>query len=77
MCVCVWSVSECFYQGDVYESGAEFRPDACSTCRCERGSVRCAVQDCPPARCPKPVTPPAACCPACDLGETTDLKITG
>jgi len=67
--VWVFCISECFYQGEVYPSGAQFRPDACSTCTCEKGTVQCRTQDCPPANCPKPVTPAMACCPACDLGE--------
>ncbi|KAL8583263.1 hypothetical protein ACOMHN_043098 [Nucella lapillus] len=58
---------ECFYRGEVYRDGDQFKPDACTTCSCERGSVRCASQDCPPVRCDNPLTPPLACCPACNL----------
>ncbi|XP_070188785.1 uncharacterized protein [Littorina saxatilis] len=58
---------ECFYQGEVYDSGAQFKPDACTMCTCQQGTVQCVAQDCPPANCAKPVTLPQTCCPACDL----------
>ncbi|XP_035826566.1 uncharacterized protein LOC101845560 [Aplysia californica] len=60
-------VSSCLYQGKVYREGAEFSPEPCSSCVCERGNAVCSVVDCAEVTCSNPVTPIGQCCPACGL----------
>lgn len=36
----------CLFGGKTYPQGHKFQPYPCTTCRCHRGHVTCAVEDC-------------------------------
>ncbi|KAK2489712.1 hypothetical protein MC885_008048, partial [Smutsia gigantea] len=43
----------CSASGRVYEHGEQWSENACTTCICDQGEVRCHKQACPPLRCKK------------------------
>ncbi|ELK16427.1 Extracellular matrix protein FRAS1 [Pteropus alecto] len=43
----------CLAAGQAYEHGEQWNENACTTCICDRGEVRCHRQACPPLRCEK------------------------
>ncbi|KAM5339144.1 extracellular matrix organizing protein FRAS1 [Glossophaga mutica] len=47
------SSRSCSAAGQVYEHGAQWKENACTTCICDRGEVRCHREVCPPLRCEK------------------------
>ncbi|XP_022361766.1 extracellular matrix protein FRAS1 [Enhydra lutris kenyoni] len=47
------SSRSCSASGQVYEHGEQWNEDACTTCVCDEGEVRCHKQACPPLRCEK------------------------
>nr|CAI9707391.1 unnamed protein product [Rangifer tarandus platyrhynchus] len=47
------SSRSCSAAGHVYEHGEQWRENACTTCTCDQGEVRCHKQPCPPLRCEK------------------------
>ncbi|XP_053778816.1 extracellular matrix organizing protein FRAS1 isoform X3 [Desmodus rotundus] len=47
------SSRSCSAAGQVYEHGAQWKENACTTCICDRGEVRCHREACPPLRCEK------------------------
>ncbi|CAL8234781.1 unnamed protein product [Boreogadus saida] len=68
---CCPACDSCLYQGGVHAHGHAFgsASDPCQRCACVRGTVTCARTLCPPAPCPRPVTPPGQCCPRCPPGR--------
>ncbi|XP_057358347.1 extracellular matrix organizing protein FRAS1 isoform X1 [Manis pentadactyla] len=47
------SSGSCSASGLVYEHGEQWSENACTTCICDQGEVRCHKQACPPLRCKK------------------------
>ncbi|KAI4572268.1 hypothetical protein MJT46_005336 [Ovis ammon polii x Ovis aries] len=47
------SLRSCSAAGQVYEHGEQWHENACTTCTCDQGEVRCHKQPCPPLRCKK------------------------
>ncbi|XP_032739045.1 extracellular matrix protein FRAS1 [Lontra canadensis] len=47
------SSGSCSASGQVYEHGEQWNENACTTCVCDEGEVRCHKQACPPLRCEK------------------------
>uniref|UniRef100_A0A8C0P0S2 Extracellular matrix organizing protein FRAS1 n=1 Tax=Canis lupus familiaris TaxID=9615 RepID=A0A8C0P0S2_CANLF len=47
------SSQSCSASGQVYEHGEQWTENACTTCICDQGEVRCHRQACPPLRCEK------------------------
>ncbi|XP_030875381.1 extracellular matrix protein FRAS1, partial [Leptonychotes weddellii] len=47
------SSRSCSASGQVYEHGEQWSENACTTCICDEGEVRCHKQACPPLRCDK------------------------
>ncbi|XP_012520189.1 PREDICTED: kielin/chordin-like protein [Propithecus coquereli] len=64
---CCPSCESCTYHGRVYANGQNFTDadSPCHTCRCEDGTVRCSLVDCPPTTCARPQSGPGQCCPRC------------
>ncbi|XP_016068872.1 PREDICTED: kielin/chordin-like protein [Miniopterus natalensis] len=64
---CCPSCESCTYHGQVYANGQNFTDtdSPCHTCRCEDGTVRCSLVDCPPTTCARPQSGPGQCCPRC------------
>nr|BAE87097.1 Short gastrulation [Pholcus phalangioides] len=61
------SLHSCFYEGTVFEDGAQWRGEHqdCTMCSCQRGRIVCEKIVCPTAPCENPITVPGECCPAC------------
>nr|XP_023408991.1 extracellular matrix protein FRAS1 [Loxodonta africana] len=62
------SARSCSATGQVYEHGEQWSENACTTCICDRGEVRCHRQACPPLRCEKGQSRArrhGECCEAC------------
>ncbi|XP_043088267.1 cysteine-rich motor neuron 1 protein-like isoform X2 [Puntigrus tetrazona] len=57
--------------GEILRSGDSWKPNACSSCVCLSGSVRCFSQQCPLAACRVPVLRKGQCCPQCMLEITS------
>nr|XP_060489067.1 kielin/chordin-like protein isoform X8 [Panthera onca] len=64
---CCPSCESCTYHGQVYANGRNFTDadSPCRACRCEAGTVRCSLVDCPPTTCARPQSGPDQCCPRC------------
>uniref|UniRef100_G1Q6F1 Kielin cysteine rich BMP regulator n=1 Tax=Myotis lucifugus TaxID=59463 RepID=G1Q6F1_MYOLU len=64
---CCPSCESCTYHGHVYANGQNFTDtdSPCHACRCEDGTVRCSLADCPPTTCARPQSGPGQCCPRC------------
>nr|XP_019607131.1 PREDICTED: kielin/chordin-like protein isoform X1 [Rhinolophus sinicus] len=64
---CCPSCESCTYHGHVYANGQNFTDSdsPCHTCRCEDGTVRCSLVDCPRTTCARPQSGPGQCCPRC------------
>ncbi|XP_053513078.1 kielin/chordin-like protein isoform X2 [Artibeus jamaicensis] len=64
---CCPSCESCTYRGQVYANGQNFTDadSPCHACRCEDGTVRCSLVDCPPTTCARPQSGPGQCCPRC------------
>ncbi|KAF6276032.1 kielin cysteine rich BMP regulator [Rhinolophus ferrumequinum] len=64
---CCPSCESCTYHGHVYANGQNFTDSdsPCHTCRCEEGTVRCSLVDCPRTTCARPQSRPGQCCPRC------------
>ncbi|XP_054995058.1 extracellular matrix organizing protein FRAS1 [Sorex araneus] len=62
------SARTCVAAGRVHEHGEQWRENACTTCICDQGEVRCHKQACPPLRCEKgqkKARRPGECCEEC------------
>ncbi|XP_075401034.1 extracellular matrix organizing protein FRAS1 [Tenrec ecaudatus] len=62
------SARPCSAAGQVYQHGEQWSENACATCICDQGEVRCHRQACPPLRCAKGQSrarPHGACCEVC------------
>ncbi|XP_071044189.1 kielin/chordin-like protein [Parasteatoda tepidariorum] len=59
--------SGCFYEGKIYNVGAEFDDpkDICSECACMEGSVYCSEKPCETVTCMNPITDDEHCCLYC------------
>uniref|UniRef100_A0A9J8BIA6 Cysteine-rich motor neuron 1 protein n=1 Tax=Cyprinus carpio carpio TaxID=630221 RepID=A0A9J8BIA6_CYPCA len=57
--------------GEILQAGDSWKPNACSSCVCRNGSVRCFSQQCPAADCRVPVLRKGQCCPQCMLEITS------
>ncbi|KAK2879228.1 hypothetical protein Q8A67_020019 [Cirrhinus molitorella] len=57
--------------GRILQEGDSWKPNACSSCVCRNGSVRCFSQQCPKAKCRVPVLRKGQCCPQCMLEITS------
>ncbi|XP_060052517.1 kielin/chordin-like protein isoform X2 [Erinaceus europaeus] len=58
----------CTHQGREVASGERWAVDACTSCSCVNGAVRCQSQRCPPLSCSPdeaPALSPGSCCPRC------------
>uniref|UniRef100_A0A3B1ICL3 Cysteine rich transmembrane BMP regulator 1 n=1 Tax=Astyanax mexicanus TaxID=7994 RepID=A0A3B1ICL3_ASTMX len=56
-------------EGDVLLAGDSWKPNACTSCICNNGTVQCFSQRCPVANCRVPVLRKGQCCPHC-LGKS-------
>lgn len=54
--------------GDILLAGDSWKPNACSSCTCNNGTIQCFSQRCPAANCRVPVLRKGQCCPQC-IGE--------
>uniref|UniRef100_A0A8C3VXH4 Kielin cysteine rich BMP regulator n=1 Tax=Catagonus wagneri TaxID=51154 RepID=A0A8C3VXH4_9CETA len=66
--VCQALSQSCLHQGQQVASGEHWAVDACSTCSCAAGTVRCYSQRCPLLSCnpdEAPALNPGSCCPRC------------
>ncbi|XP_060734763.1 kielin/chordin-like protein isoform X1 [Tachysurus vachellii] len=67
---CCSTCDSCEFERKVYANGDMFKPPGhgpCFECVCERGSVRCHQERCPPVSCPNPVRESHDCCPVCKV----------
>lgn len=55
--------------GDILLAGDSWKPNACTSCICNNGTIQCFSQRCPAARCKVPVLRKGQCCPQC-LGKS-------
>ncbi|XP_058385581.1 kielin/chordin-like protein isoform X6 [Diceros bicornis minor] len=65
---CQAPAQSCTYQGREVASGERWAVDACTSCSCVAGTVRCQSQRCPPLSCgpdKAPALSPGSCCPRC------------
>ncbi|KAK3563107.1 hypothetical protein QTP86_016344 [Hemibagrus guttatus] len=58
--------------GDILLAGDSWKPNACTSCICNNGTIQCFSQRCPAAKCKVPVLRKGQCCPQC-LDITTTL----
>ncbi|XP_066539616.1 cysteine-rich motor neuron 1 protein-like [Hoplias malabaricus] len=61
--------------GDVLLAGDSWKPNACTSCTCNNGTVQCFSQRCPAAKCRVPVLRKGQCCPHCLEVATTSVPI--
>ncbi|MCJ8733662.1 hypothetical protein PDJAM_G00226190 [Pangasius djambal] len=60
--------AQCVYEGQVYDSKAQWEVDECTSCTCVSGDVHCQTERCPALSCASDETPsviPGMCCPRC------------
>ncbi|KAB5575222.1 hypothetical protein PHYPO_G00218350 [Pangasianodon hypophthalmus] len=60
--------AQCVYEGQVYDSNAQWEVDECTSCTCVSGDVHCQTERCPALFCASDETPsviPGMCCPRC------------
>uniref|UniRef100_UPI00358E89B8 uncharacterized protein isoform X2 n=1 Tax=Myxine glutinosa TaxID=7769 RepID=UPI00358E89B8 len=62
---CCASCQHCLFLGTMYNNGQNFRPEPCTHCSCQDGSVQCSAITCPPLSCSSPLIIPGQCCPFC------------
>ncbi|XP_024901624.1 kielin/chordin-like protein [Pteropus alecto] len=65
---CQAPAQTCSHQGREVASGEGWVVDACTSCSCVAGTVRCQSQRCPPISCGRDKAPalnPGSCCPHC------------
>lgn len=55
--------------GDILLAGDSWKPNACTSCICNNGTIQCFSQRCPAAKCKVPVLRKGQCCPQC-LGKS-------
>ncbi|XP_011851381.1 PREDICTED: kielin/chordin-like protein [Mandrillus leucophaeus] len=66
--VCQAPTQSCVHQGREVASGERWTVDACTSCSCMAGTVRCQSQRCSPLSCgpdKAPALSPGSCCPRC------------
>ncbi|XP_060789927.1 cysteine-rich motor neuron 1 protein-like isoform X3 [Neoarius graeffei] len=58
--------------GDILLAGDSWKPNACTSCICNNGTIQCFSQRCLAAKCKVPVLRKGQCCPQClDVTTTT------
>ncbi|KAG9268186.1 cysteine-rich motor neuron 1 protein-like isoform X1 [Astyanax mexicanus] len=62
-------------EGDVLLAGESWKPNACTSCICNNGTVQCFSQRCPVANCRVPVLRKGQCCPHCLEVTTTSVPM--
>ncbi|XP_060229924.1 kielin/chordin-like protein [Meriones unguiculatus] len=70
----------CAYRGLVFANGQNFTDvdSPCHACRCEGGTVRCSLINCPSTTCATPQKGPGQCCPRCpDCVLETQVFVDG
>lgn len=86
-CVNPVSLTECVYEGTIYQVGATFSPNPCMKCRCDfdktfgdhrYGNAVCSVTDCPVLECPsgRPTKVSGQCCPVCKAPDRCPDSVT-
>lgn len=55
--------------GDILLAGDSWKPNACTSCICNNGTIQCFSQRCLAAKCKVPVLRKGQCCPQC-LGKS-------
>jgi hypothetical protein len=55
----------CTYNGEFYAHNTEFKPNACTSCVCEKGHIRCSKVECPLLDCEVKQSLTSECCPVC------------
>ncbi|KAM9650369.1 kielin/chordin-like protein [Trichechus inunguis] len=73
---CQAPAPSCAHQGREVASGERWAVDACTSCSCVAGTVRCQSQRCPPLSCgpdEAPALSPGSCCPRCVLRPASCL----
>ncbi|KAI5102182.1 cysteine-rich motor neuron 1 protein precursor, partial [Silurus meridionalis] len=62
--------------GDILLAGDSWKPNACTSCICNNGTIQCFSQRCPAAKCKVPVLRKGQCCPQClvPMTSTTTSK---
>ncbi|XP_011795022.1 PREDICTED: kielin/chordin-like protein [Colobus angolensis palliatus] len=66
--VCQAPTQSCVHQGREVASGEHWTVDACTSCSCMAGTVRCQSRRCSPLSCgpdKAPALSPGSCCPRC------------
>ncbi|XP_025235151.1 kielin/chordin-like protein isoform X1 [Theropithecus gelada] len=66
--VCQAPTQSCVHQGREVASGERWTVDACTSCSCMAGTVRCQSRRCSPLSCDPdkaPALSPGSCCPRC------------
>uniref|UniRef100_A0A2K5U3V8 Kielin cysteine rich BMP regulator n=1 Tax=Macaca fascicularis TaxID=9541 RepID=A0A2K5U3V8_MACFA len=66
--VCQAPTQSCVHQGREVASGERWTVDACTSCSCMAGTVRCQSRRCSPLSCgpdKAPALSPGSCCPRC------------
>uniref|UniRef100_G3TCX1 Kielin cysteine rich BMP regulator n=1 Tax=Loxodonta africana TaxID=9785 RepID=G3TCX1_LOXAF len=74
--ICQAPAQACAHQGREVASGELWAVDACTSCSCVAGTVRCQSQRCPPLACgpdEAPALSPGSCCPRCVLRPASCL----
>ncbi|XP_067223297.1 cysteine-rich motor neuron 1 protein-like [Chanodichthys erythropterus] len=61
--------------GEILLAGDSWKSNACTSCTCRDGSVRCFSQQCPAAGCRVPVLRKGQCCPQCLEITTTSVPV--
>ncbi|KAF7704209.1 cysteine-rich motor neuron 1 protein-like isoform X1 [Silurus meridionalis] len=62
--------------GDILLAGDSWKPNACTSCICNNGTIQCFSQRCPAAKCKVPVLRKGQCCPQCLDVTTTSVPMT-
>ncbi|XP_028677621.1 cysteine-rich motor neuron 1 protein-like isoform X1 [Erpetoichthys calabaricus] len=61
--------------GEISLAGESWKENPCTSCICNKGTIRCFSQGCPPAFCRVPVLRKGQCCPQCLDGTTTVIPV--
>ncbi|RUS78648.1 hypothetical protein EGW08_013575 [Elysia chlorotica] len=66
----------CYLAQQVYSHGDSHRPDNCTACQCQRGTMVCEREQCQKLDCPdsEQVLQPGSCCPVCPNRKPCDAE---
>uniref|UniRef100_A0A4W3I1G5 Fraser extracellular matrix complex subunit 1 n=1 Tax=Callorhinchus milii TaxID=7868 RepID=A0A4W3I1G5_CALMI len=65
---CVQTGTSCFFEGEMYRDGEEWKLTGCSKCVCSNGNVQCYIAECEALHCEEGENAamlPGKCCPEC------------